>query len=66
MSKAKPTYSFRLDPKLIEKARQSHLDVKKLFEKTLSKAVDEEKCPCCGNDLDKGPKKEQKWTSNSK
>ena len=44
----KPNYSFRLDKDLIEKARAKGLDVVKIVENALAKAVNFKKCPYCG------------------
>lgn len=47
----KPNKSFRIDPILLEKAKQEHLDVVKIFEAALAKAVKDKKCPYCGSAL---------------
>lgn len=49
----KPVKSFRIDQELIDKAKDLGLDVAKIIEDALSKAVKSKKCPCCGNKVTK-------------
>jgi len=44
----KPVYSIRLDKKLIEKARAKGLDITKIVEVAIAKALNFKKCPYCG------------------
>ena len=44
----KPVTSFRIDPNLIKKARKEGLDVTKMIEAMLAKAINDKKCPYCG------------------
>lgn len=44
----KPVKSFRIDQDLIDKAKELGLDVAKIIEGALSKAVKSKKCPYCG------------------
>jgi post-segregation antitoxin (ccd killing protein) len=52
---SKPVKSFRIDQDLIDKAKELGLDVAKIIENALSKAVKSKKCPYCG----------EKYKSNS-
>lgn len=47
----KPVKSFRIDQDLIDKARGLGIDVTKLIEAALAKAIKEKKCPYCGTSL---------------
>lgn len=49
----KPNKSFRIDPVLLEKAKQEHLGVVKIFEDALRDTLKEKtkRCPYCNNKL---------------
>lgn len=47
----KPVKSFRIDPKLIEDAKSKGLDITKIIEAALAKALKTKKCPYCGNSV---------------
>lgn len=44
----KPVKSFRIDQKLIDEAKRLEIDVTKLIEAALAKAVNDNRCPYCG------------------
>lgn len=52
-SEPKPTRSFRIDPKLLDKAKDLNLDVTAIFESALAKAVADKRCPYCGQEIKK-------------
>lgn len=45
----KPVKSFRIDQELIDKAKELGLDISKIIESALEKAVKSNKCPYCGS-----------------
>lgn len=51
--KMKPVKSFRIDPVLLEKAKEEHLEVVKIFEDALRDTLKRKTkcCPHCGNNL---------------
>lgn len=48
MKKAKPKYSFRLDEHLVEQAKLQNINLAKLIEATIAKAINDKRCPYCG------------------
>ena len=52
----KPVKSFRIDQELIDSAKELNLDVAKIIETALSKAVNSKKCPYCKQKYNKGIK----------
>ncbi len=53
MTKRKPleVHSIRLDAKKLEEAAAKGIDVNELLRKALDQAVDEDRCPSCGQRL---------------
>ncbi len=49
--KMKPVKSFRIDQGLIDEAKRLGIDVTKLIEAALAKAIKTKKCPYCGSSL---------------
>ncbi len=49
----KPVKSFRIDQGLIDRAKKLEIDIPKLIEAALAKAVKDKKCPYCGSGLAK-------------
>ena len=47
----KPVKSFRIDQDLIDQAKALGIDITKLIEAALAKAVKDKKCPYCGAGL---------------
>lgn len=46
----KPNKSFRIDPKLIEKADKLGLPIVEIFEAALASTLEHEACPYCGQE----------------
>lgn len=49
----KPNKSFRIDPKLIEKANKIDLPIVEIFEAALASVLKENKCPYCNQEIKK-------------
>ena len=49
----KPPKSFRLDPKLIERCKRVKLDLPKMFEAAMAKALKDKICPYCNGRMGK-------------
>lgn len=45
---SKPPKSFRIDPELVDKAKKQGLDLTKLIEAAIAKALKDKRCPYCG------------------
>lgn len=46
---SKPVKAFRLDEKLVDKAKAAGIDLPNLFEAAMAKALKVKQCPYCGH-----------------
>lgn len=51
------TFSLRLDPDLVTKAKDAGLDISQLIENQLKKTLKVHRCPTCGSEIKKPAEK---------